>query len=58
MFLEKPNIHSSNSDPFASDNESIHIACCSKNDTYDFILINEKNGGKHSQLLVYNAMDR
>jgi len=30
-----------------------------KYDTYDFILINENNdGGKHSQLLVYNIVAR
>ena len=37
-----------------SDIENIHLACWTKDETCDSILINRKDGEKYSQLLIYN----
>ena len=39
-----------------SDIENIHLACRTKDESYDSILINRKDGEKYSQLLTYNSM--
>ena len=53
---QKPNIHSSSSDPFLNDIENIHLATWTKDETYESLLINKKSEGKYSQMLTYNAV--
>ena len=40
---KKPNIRSYNRDPFVSDIENIHLACWTKDQSYDSILMNRKD---------------
>ena len=47
---------SSSNDPFMSDTKSIHLACWTKYETYESLLINERSEGKYSQLLTYNVV--
>ena len=54
--MHKPNICSLSSDPFMSDTESMHLACWTKDETYESVLINEMSEGKYSQILTYNVV--
>ena len=55
-YRKKPNIRSSNSDPFLNDIKNIHLATSKKYEFYESILINEKSEGKYSQMLTYNVV--
>ena len=50
-YRHKPNIRSSNSDQFMSDTENIHLACLTKYETYDSLLIIENSDNKYSQII-------
>ena len=39
-----------------SDTESIHLACWTKDETYESLLINERSEDKYSQILTYNVV--
>ena len=39
-----------------SDTEGIHIACWKKDETYEYLSINERSEGKYSQILTYNVV--
>ena len=54
--MHKTNICSSSRYPFMSDIESIHLACWTKDETYESLLINERSEGKYSQILTYNVV--
>ena len=54
--MHTPNIHSSSSDPFMSDTKSIHLACWTKYETCESLLINERSERKYSQILTYNVV--
>ena len=52
--MHKPNICISSSYPFKSDTERKHLACWTKYETYESLLINERSEGKYSQIFSYN----
>ena len=54
--MHKPNICSSSSDQFMSDTEIIHLACWTKDETYEYLLINERSEGTYIQILAYNVV--
>ena len=39
-----------------SDTENIHLACWTKDDTCESLLINERSEGKYSQILTYKVV--
>ena len=39
-----------------SNTTSIHLACCTKDETYEYLSINERSEGKYSQILTYNVV--
>ena len=39
-----------------SDIESIHLACWTKYETYESLLVNERREGKYIQILTYNVV--
>ena len=53
-----PNIHSSNRESFKHDFESIHIETWTKDDSYNYILVNAKDGETPIIILVYNVVVR
>jgi hypothetical protein len=56
--LQAQSIQSSNREPFTHDIESIHLATRRKDDSYNSIIFNVKDGGRPSSLLVYNDVVR
>jgi hypothetical protein len=56
--MHKPNIQSSNRESLKRDFESIHLATWTKDDSYNFILVNAKDGETPSSILVYNVVIR
>ena len=56
FYKKKPNIRSFNRDPFVSDIENIHLACQTRDESYDSILINRKDRGKYRQLFTHNVL--
>ena len=50
--MHKPNIHSSKKESFKHDYESIHLATQTKDDSYNSILVNAKDGETPSSVLV------
>ena len=39
-----------------SGTENIHVACWTKDETYESFLINERSEAKYSQILTYNVV--
>ena len=39
-----------------SDTKSMHLACWTKDETYESLLINERSEGKYIEILTYNDM--
>ena len=52
--MHKPNTCGLRNDPFMSDTKSIHLACWTKDETYEYLLINERSEGTYIQILAYN----
>jgi hypothetical protein len=57
-YRKKPNIQNSNREPFTRDIESIHLASWTKDNSYNSIIVNVKDGVNPSILLVYNVAVR
>ena len=56
--MHKPNIHNSNRESFKHDFESIHLATWTKDDSYNSIVVNAKDGETPSSISVYNDVVR
>jgi DNA polymerase elongation subunit (family B) len=57
-YRHKPNIHSSNRESFKHDFESIHLATWTKHDSYNYVIVNVKDGETPSSIFVYNVVVR
>ena len=56
--MHNPNINSSKRESFRRDFESIDLATSTKDDSYNSILVNAKDGETPSSILVYNFVVR
>ena len=56
--MHKPNIQSSNREPFKRYFESIHLVTWTKDDSYNSIVVNVEDGETLSSLSIYNVVVR